>query len=174
MGTFGCFEVTIGFGGNERVDFITYDTKGNVRCYEIKSSKEDFYSDAKWTFVGNYNYFVLTREVYQQVKDDIPKGIGVYIDGRTVAKRATRRKVKDIDVIKDSMIRSLYREFEKYWKNENTEYIKRLQNDNKRMQRELRELQRMRNILSSIRYEVKYCNNKDDLVKNLSSIFEEY
>src|SRR5690625_1456376 len=76
MGTFGCFEVTIGIGGNERVDYMTYDTKGIVRCYEIKSSKEDFYSRAKWTFVGHYNYFVMTDETFQQVKNDIPKGIG--------------------------------------------------------------------------------------------------
>lgn len=42
-GVFGCFEVTIGFGGRERVDYLTYDTKGVWRCYEIKVSKEDFY-----------------------------------------------------------------------------------------------------------------------------------
>lgn len=28
MGTFGCYEVTIGYGGKERVDYMTYDTKG--------------------------------------------------------------------------------------------------------------------------------------------------
>ena len=27
-GTFGCFEVTIGWRGKERVDYLTYDTKG--------------------------------------------------------------------------------------------------------------------------------------------------
>lgn len=27
MGTFGCYEVTIGYGGKERVDYMTYDTK---------------------------------------------------------------------------------------------------------------------------------------------------
>lgn len=41
-GVFGCFEVTIGFNGNERVDFLTYDTKGIWRCYEIKVSKKIF------------------------------------------------------------------------------------------------------------------------------------
>ena len=35
MGTFGCYEVTIGYGGKERVDYMTYDTKGIFRCYEV-------------------------------------------------------------------------------------------------------------------------------------------
>ena len=30
VGVFGCFEVTIGFFGKERVDYMTYDTKGIV------------------------------------------------------------------------------------------------------------------------------------------------
>lgn len=34
-GVFGCYEVTIGFCGRERVDYMTYDTKGVFRCYEI-------------------------------------------------------------------------------------------------------------------------------------------
>jgi len=28
QGVFGCFEVTIGWFGKERVDYITYDTNG--------------------------------------------------------------------------------------------------------------------------------------------------
>lgn len=36
QGVFGCFEVTIGWFGKERVDYMTYDTKGIWRCYEIK------------------------------------------------------------------------------------------------------------------------------------------
>lgn len=39
MGTFGCYEVTIGYGGKERVDYMTYDTKGIFRCYEVKVSR---------------------------------------------------------------------------------------------------------------------------------------
>ncbi|HGF8056329.1 TPA: hypothetical protein QFL15_001935 [Enterococcus faecium] len=36
MGVFGCFEVTIGWLGNERVDYITYSTDNTIRCYELK------------------------------------------------------------------------------------------------------------------------------------------
>lgn len=67
-GVFGCYEVTIGFCGRERVDYMTYDTKGVFRCYEIKVSKADFHSAAAKSFVGHYNYYVLTRELYDQVK----------------------------------------------------------------------------------------------------------
>lgn len=49
------------------------------RCYELKISKADFYSKAKLSFVGHYNYFVLTESLYQKVQADIPNGIGVLI-----------------------------------------------------------------------------------------------
>lgn len=39
-GAFGCEEITIGFVnggyGNEIVDFMTMNSKGIIRCYEIK------------------------------------------------------------------------------------------------------------------------------------------
>lgn len=49
------------------------------RCYELKISKNDFYSSAKLSFVGHYNYFVLTAELYEKVKADIPIEIGVLV-----------------------------------------------------------------------------------------------
>lgn len=49
------------------------------RCYEIKTSKIDFYSKHKWTFVGDYNFFVVPDFLYEQIKQDIPKGIGCYV-----------------------------------------------------------------------------------------------
>lgn len=109
IGTFGCFEVTIGFGGKERVDYLTYDTKGIWRCYEIKSSKEDFFSNNALTFVGNYNYFVMPAELYDDVQDCIPSGIGVYTELGCERKSRQRTLGIDEDVLKDSMLRSLYR-----------------------------------------------------------------
>lgn len=81
MRIFGCLEVTIGWGGKERVDYMTLDFKGKWRCYEIKVSKTDFYSKASKTFVGHLNYYVMPQELYEQVKQDIPEHIGVkYVD----------------------------------------------------------------------------------------------
>lgn len=115
-GVFGCFEVTIGFNGNERVDFLTYDTKGIWRCYEIKVSKKDFYSKSKKTFIGNYNYYVLPSvELLDQVKKDIPENVGVYVMNNLVM-RAKKQPLKaDENILKDSMIRSLHREFHKQY-----------------------------------------------------------
>ncbi|MFD2334668.1 hypothetical protein ACFSR7_35950 [Cohnella sp. GCM10020058] len=90
QGVFACYEVTIGWYGDERVDYMTYDTKGVWRCYEIKCSKADFYSKAKKTFIGHFNYYVLTKELFEQVKDDIPPQIGVYC-GKYCVKRAKRQ-----------------------------------------------------------------------------------
>ncbi|MGL4695204.1 hypothetical protein [Enterococcus larvae] len=74
MGTFGCFEVTIGIGtGREIVDFITYSTTGEFRCYEIKVSKSDFNSSAKLSFKGDFNYYVMPIELCKQLRADAEK-----------------------------------------------------------------------------------------------------
>jgi hypothetical protein len=47
---YGCEEITIGFynggKGNEIVDFMTMDSKGIIKCYEIKVTLEDLKSKA--------------------------------------------------------------------------------------------------------------------------------
>ena len=126
QGVFSAFEVTIGWSGTERVDYMTYDTKHVFRCYEIKVSKSDFRSPAAKTFCGHFNYFVMPYELYQQVMDEIPMGIGVFCEARsrdpqlaklepcTCVRQARRRKLTVApEVLKDSMIRSLSRDLGK-------------------------------------------------------------
>jgi hypothetical protein len=142
MGTFGCFEVTIGLGwtGNQRVDFLSYSTDGTWRCFEIKVSKSDFRSDAKNTFIGHYNYYVMPQELFEEVKSEIPKHIGVYTYNGSMrsVKRATRCELQeDEQVLKDSLIRSLYRDVDKIVQSENEPLIQRYR-------RELREMKRDR------------------------------
>lgn len=82
LGQFLVLECCIGFGGgdNDRVDAISYNTtKKEITCFEIKVSVTDFHSKNKLSFVGNRNYFILTEDVYDKVKNEIPKQIGVYI-----------------------------------------------------------------------------------------------
>ena len=123
QGVFGCYEVTIGQYGRERVDFMTMDTNGIFRCYEIKISKSDFHSSAAQTFCGHYNYFVMPQALYEQVKAEIPKDIGVFCEARfrdgaayelapcVCIKRAQRRELTTpVEVLKDSLIRSLSRD----------------------------------------------------------------
>lgn len=135
IGIFKCFEVTIGFGGNERVDFMTVDTKGIVRCYEVKSSKQDFYSKCKHTFCGNFNYFVMSEKLYEEVKHDIPKYIGVH-NGNWVIKNPKKQELQvDIETILFSMVRSMSRDVDKYNKIAQTDIFE----DNKK---EIRDLKR--------------------------------
>ena len=71
---YGTEEVTIGFarGGRinnkiEIVDFLSYDMKKDLfRCFEIKVSMSDFKSKAAKSWQGNYNYLVLSEELYHQ------------------------------------------------------------------------------------------------------------
>lgn len=80
LGVYGCFEVSFGTGyGDQYCDFSTMSSDNIFRCYEIKISESDFRSKNKLSFLGDYNYFVLPKELYEKVKADIPFGIGVYL-----------------------------------------------------------------------------------------------
>ena len=136
QGVFGCFEVTIGWFGKERVDYITYDTNGIWRCYEIKVSKADFYSKAHNTFCGHFNYYVMPRELYEEVKDDIPKHVGVYT-GEFLARRPKKQELGvEEQTLKNSLIRSLAREFQSKIQNNNPDLIKKYKNDIAKLERE--------------------------------------
>ena len=86
---YGTSEVTIGFqrngNGKEIVDFLSYDAKKNIyRCYEIKVSMQDFRSKAKKSWYGNYNYLVLSSELFSEQtksewKKELPDGVGLIV-----------------------------------------------------------------------------------------------
>lgn len=143
MGVFGCFEVTIGWYGKERVDYLTYDTKGVWRCFEIKVSKADFHSKAHNTFIGHFNYYVMPKDLFEQVKDEIPIHVGVYIGG-TLVKRPKRQPLAiDEQILKNSLIRSLARDAEKLQKSENPDYTNRM---NRLISNERKEKERYREL----------------------------
>lgn len=103
----------------ERVDLLTYDTKGIWRFYELKVSKSDFYSKAKHTFLGHFNYFVMPKELYEQVKNDIPKHVGCYVGGTASqcwsVKKAQKQELKvDNDKLMFAFMQGLSREYDKY------------------------------------------------------------
>ena len=105
-------EVTIGWLGTEICDAVKYDHKGNITCFEIKTSVADFKSKNKVSFHGHYNSYVLTRDVYEKVKNDIPKYIGVWvISGNSLFcfKRPTRRKMSiSVESMIGFMLRSAF------------------------------------------------------------------
>ncbi len=169
QGVFCCFEVTIGWFGEERVDYMTYDTKGIFRFYEIKVSKADYHSKAHKTFLGHYNYYVMTKELYEQVKDEIPCHIGVYI-GDWCMKKAKKQSLSiDEQVLKNSLIRSLCRDAEKLQKIENPNYINQLKTKIKNLENDKRDYQKK---YSELYAKVRYKYGRDwDADIDLSEAF---
>ncbi|QIA28621.1 hypothetical protein [Phage f2b1] len=163
QGVFGCFEVTIGWFGKERVDYITYDTKGVWRCYEVKVSVADFRSSAAKTFCGHFNYFVMTQELYDKVKDEVPKHIGVYIGGYC-AKRARRQELLvDEQVLKNSLIRSLSRETDKLIRSGDEALISRLRKSADKAQEDKQRYHREYTTLRNKLY-AKYGRNWEEVL----------
>lgn len=133
MNCFNCLEVGIVFKAKkphkifpehiitthetEICDFMQYDQSKDIfRCYEIKVSKQDFYSKAKKTFVGNYNYYAMPKELYEVVKHDIPDCIGVVDEFCNCLKRPKKVELKiDKEKLLVSMLKSLNRENYKHF-----------------------------------------------------------
>lgn len=105
-------EVTFDYGTNHatRVDYMRFKPlnntvsgieKGDFYCYEIKSSVEDFHSGHGLNFIGDYNYLVMPKDVYEKVLKEIPYYVGVLVStepnihnnwhNMTLIKKAKRR-----------------------------------------------------------------------------------
>lgn len=82
-------EVTFDYSSSHpiRVDYMQFKPinntvggieKGNFYCYEIKSCKEDFNSGHGLNFIGDFNYLVMPKGLYKELKHCIPYNVGVY------------------------------------------------------------------------------------------------
>ena len=129
IGWYGCFEVAIPRAiidkyHRERLDFLTYETNGIWRAYEIKRNKQDFYSGHAWSWIGNYNYFIMPKELYNEVKNDIPDGVGVWCVYESGKRRwiECEKKPKKRELLCSpndmmfSLMQGLSREYRKYRK----------------------------------------------------------
>ncbi len=138
MGTFVCFEVGI---NNEIVDCLTYNTKNEWRCYELKVSVSDFHSKQAKTFVGNYNYYVIPSTLFDKVKDEIPENVGVIVNGNSVIKKPKKQGLSvNESVMYYSMIKSLYRNAEKYLNMKQNDDIDDMQRLRQQKNSEIKEL----------------------------------
>jgi hypothetical protein len=83
-------EVTFDYGTLHqiRVDYMRFKPKNNTvsgiekgdfYCYEVKSCVADFNSKNGHNFIGDFNYYVMPHELYEQVKDKIPHKVGVLV-----------------------------------------------------------------------------------------------
>lgn len=121
---YGCEEITIGFynngHGDEIVDFMTMDSKGVLKCYEIKATLQDLKSSAKKSFYGHYNYLVVSKDLYEQVKDFspyIPSDIGIIVgENLESKKKCIKRNIskQQENMLKESIVRSMYYKYYKY------------------------------------------------------------
>lgn len=50
-----------------------------LSCFEIKVSRSDFNSKHGHNHVGNLNYYAIPKELYPQVQDLLPEGVGVLL-----------------------------------------------------------------------------------------------
>ena len=123
-------EVTFDYSTSHpiRVDYMCFKPinntvsgieKGDFYCYEIKSSVEDFKSKNGHNFIGDFNYYIMQTDVYEQVKHLIPWHIGVYVPevqwngqvGLTSVKKAKRQnRERPISEMLLMMFRSANRE----------------------------------------------------------------
>lgn len=96
------------------------DSKGVVKCYEIKVSIDDLKSSAHLSFYGHYNYLVITSELYQKVTDwdlYIPKHVGIIVGTSLASKRKAKRCIlspQDESMLKESMVRSMFYKMQRY------------------------------------------------------------
>lgn len=89
MGKYWAREVVLNYGTKnvKRVDFMQFIPenqvdisgieKGIFICYEVKSCKADFKSGFGQNFIGEKNYLVMPSALYEEVKSELPWGVGV-------------------------------------------------------------------------------------------------
>lgn len=91
----------------KRVDYMKFKPvnntisgieKGDFYCYEVKSSIDDFRSKNGHNFIGDFNYYIMPKDVYTAVCSEIPYDVGVYCPypygGLYSAKKARRKDRK--------------------------------------------------------------------------------
>jgi hypothetical protein len=100
-------EVTFDYGTlhQVRVDYMKFKPKNNTvsgiekgdfYCYEIKSCVADFNSKNGHNFIGDFNYYVMPKDLYEQVKQRIPYNVGVLIPSKCDTLESIK-KAKRID-----------------------------------------------------------------------------
>lgn len=111
---------------------ICCDNDVLITCFEIKISKADFHSKHGHNFVGNANFYVMPKELYLEVKDEIPDDIGViaYVstdkfDGLRCVKHSTYRRISDEDKmwITLSVLKKVEKNFQKKLQEEREYYL---------------------------------------------------
>ncbi len=155
---YGCEEVTIGFPhddmGNEIVDFMDMDSKGCIRCYEIKVTKKDLASSAKKSWHGHLNYLVVSEALFSKVGKDvlvgIPSDVGLVVIkevriGKKVRvdfcteRKAQRRGLswQKEAMLKESLVRTLWWKMRKFRDGADEELMRSQQSELRKVKADL-------------------------------------
>lgn len=82
-------------------------------CFEVKISKSDFKSKNGHNFVGNFNYYVIPKALYPQIKGFVPDDIGVILYcGHGYLRKKKECEYKEVD--KGELSRYLYNSLKKW------------------------------------------------------------
>ncbi|MEE1255578.1 MAG: hypothetical protein UHN47_03580 [Lachnospiraceae bacterium] len=178
---YGCEEITIGFynngHGDEICDYILMDSKGIIRCYELKVTMADLKSRAKKSWYGHYNYLVVSGELYKQMESPfsqygIPDDVGIIVgytsssneNGRwlnTVSK-PKRRELSEADqlMLSQSMVRSMNYKVKKYKDSKSIENLKEIEKKKRYWEQSYRnavdENRRLRDIVKMVEYYLRH------------------
>ncbi len=107
------FELGLNRGGKLRADVFVLAMSGHIVVVEVKSSVADFRTGVhKWVDgympLCNQFYCAVTKKVYPKIKDEIPKGVGVFVFDEEDARlkpKVLKAKHRDLD---PELSRSLY------------------------------------------------------------------
>lgn len=100
-------EVTFDYGTDHsvRVDYMRFNPvnnsvsgieHGDFYCYEIKSSVEDYRSKHGHNLIGDYNYYVMPRDVFDSVEAELPSWVGVLVPaGKSWMETVRKAKRRD-------------------------------------------------------------------------------
>lgn len=113
-------EVTFDYSSQNpiRVDYMRFKPinnsvsgieKADVYCYEIKSSVEDFHSKNGHNFIGDLNYYVMEKETFEKVKNEIPYNVGVLVPGKFGLECAKKVRRKDRERPVSEMLLMMWR-----------------------------------------------------------------
>lgn len=181
---YGCSEVTIGFyyagKADELVDFMTIDSHDVIRCYEIKVSLADMHSNAKLSFYGDYNYFIVTQELFDAIDrwDVDLTNIGIIVASPLKSFRrnqAVSGGVEEYDTVglevkvkpkrvtinenirsmlKTSLIRSIFWKMEKYKTRADNRNAEKLEAEIRHLEKDNREIRREHRLMENRYYKV--------------------
>lgn len=173
---YGCEEVTIGFRGNghgnEICDYILMDSKGTIRCYEIKITLPDLKSNAKKSWYGHYNYLVISSDLFGKTGGfDIPEDVGIIVGSssqregnpwklETIVKPKKRMlTIEDEIFITQSMVRTMMYKIMKYKDSKSLEKMKGIERDSRYWEREYKkqvaEYNRLYMIIRKMEYHIR-------------------